>query len=1107
MILVQPAPKPVKLVDPAPPAILVDPIFDEPPIMYMSPPQEEEKVYVATAVEAPPPMIIAYESPVMTQPAQNIPVAHGDNFGVNPPIASGDNFGVNRPAVQPDCPPCWEAGAGGKCVAKKGDDACFKLNCEYGNMNLDFSSDLFGVADIGSPYPFSQTNLGLSFSNGRWRSNCALGGCGMECSSRTINGEDYLIFGMQVSVDREQPITIGNLGVFIQNPIRASIYFECAYEQKVTIDTSDGTINEGGNGGRCDANNPCETGICTDGWCVTGPCDKDGKCEEGVCVAQPFFAPPGNCVDGGKPGEECVNGECESGVCQDGFCVDGGGPGEKCVDGKCAAGLVCNGDDYCVDPTDNGGKCDTTNDCDKGVCINGWCVTTPCDEDGECDDGVCVALPWFALPGMCVDGGEPGEKCVNGECQSGMCLNGYCVEDGGPGEECVNGQCAAGLTCNSDNRCVDGGGPGEKCVLGVCDPGLVCLDDYCVDPTDNGGKCNTNSDCDAGAICNNGWCITGPCGDDGECEEGVCVALPWFANPGMCVDGGDLGEKCVNGECAEGVCNDSGFCVDGGDDGEECVDGKCQAGLVCNDDGICEDPTGNGGKCNTNNDCDKGVCLNTWCVTEPCDDDGECDDGVCVALPWFALPGMCVDGGDNGKKCVNGMCKNGVCLNDICVEGGGPGEECVQGKCAAGLTCLDGVCVDPTDNGGKCNTNADCDKGVCQNGWCVTDPCDDDGECEEGVCVALPWFAPPGMCVDGGDLGEKCVNGKCAEGVCNDNGYCVDGGEPGDPCVDGKCHDACICLNDQCVVGPGPGEKCVEGKCAFGLACNTDGYCVDPTDNGGKCNTNNDCDAGAVCDNGWCVTGPCDDDGECEDGVCVAMPWFAEPGKCVDGGEPGEKCVNGECASGVCLNGYCVGGGGPGEECVGNPGQCADGLICNKKNKCVKEKGGWTVVRNPDYFGSSVVFGSMKPGFTMQVFIDAAMTIPVGMTNLFVGAPIYTQITWNVPVVTNVAGFFVNKAYVTLPNGQRITLVTDNCYSNTFGVVQLQANKLVTAASAFKFTSFVVGARQESMKFKLTVEIMLCSLSETKCQNMINNNDSQCPNTAGYNYRALTYGM
>ena len=168
---------------------------------------------------------------------------------------------------------------------------------------------------------------------------------------------------------------------------------------------------------------------------------------------------------------------------------------------------------------------------------------------------------------------------------------------------------------------------------------------------------------------------------------------------------------------------------------------------------------------------------------------------------------------------------------------------------------------------------------------------------------------------------------------------------------------------------------------------------------------------------------------------------------------------------------------------------------------------GFTVVGNPDHYGSSVGFGAMEPGFSMQVFVDAAMTTPVSMTSVFVGAPIYTQITWNVPVVTNVAGFFVNSAYVTLPNGQRITLIADNCYSTTFGVVQLQPTKLVTDSASFKFTSFVVGARQDSMRFRLTAEIMLCSLSETKCQMHINNHDMQCPHTAAYNYRALTYGI
>ena len=163
-------------------------------------------------------------------------------------------------------------------------------------------------------------------------------------------------------------------------------------------------------------------------------------------------------------------------------------------------------------------------------------------------------------------------------------------------------------------------------------------------------------------------------------------------------------------------------------------------------------------------------------------------------------------------------------------------------------------------------------------------------------------------------------------------------------------------------------------------------------------------------------------------------------------------------------------------------------------------------VKSGEVYGKAIGFGDLTPNFSISLYKDPSFTVEVGSSsNLYIGAPVYTQVKWNVPQVQQIVGFYLDKCYVTLDNAQSIDLISDNCYSKTFGAQQLTTDKIVENNAQFKFKSFMLGARATSMNFRMSCQVKLCSLSENKCQASLNTNDTQCPAVAGYQYKANTY--
>ena len=177
-----------------------------------------------------------------------------------------------------------------------------------------------------------------------------------------------------------------------------------------------------------------------------------------------------------------------------------------------------------------------------------------------------------------------------------------------------------------------------------------------------------------------------------------------------------------------------------------------------------------------------------------------------------------------------------------------------------------------------------------------------------------------------------------------------------------------------------PGPTCGDGV-INGDETDVDcGGSCPPCDLRGRCETENDCVDGAVCDDGFCVPGrlpdgaTCRSDDECESGFCDVQGICAQPGLPV-----GDECEqDADCSSGLCLqladrrvcsvpcagvcpdqtvcfDGFCVpdnyceapDGNGVGPGCEGEP--CR---ICDENASCMVNGAQVTCRCNPGFQGN-----------------------------------------------------------------------------------------------------------------------------------------------------------
>jgi hypothetical protein len=278
-------------------------------------------------------------------------------------------------------------------------------------------------------------------------------------------------------------------------------------------------------GGSCAAR--CAAG---QGCTIDGDCTPNLLCSPGshVCAAV-------SCADGRQDGAEilvdcgggtcpgcpvgtaCVNAsDCNSGICALGTCrtsplcedaerngdetdVDCGGSDQSCQ--RCPDGRACSGD----------------NDCARGDCSQGVCISC---QDGR-RDGTETAVDCGGPDLGCRRCGNNQTCALNRDCQSGNCTGGVCVNFSCNDEQ-LNGN-ETGIDCGGTGagcaRCADGVGcrQASDCASGVC-TGNICIS--CADGARNGSE--TDVDCGgASAAC--ARCAPGLlCRADADCSSGAC---------------------------------------------------------------------------------------------------------------------------------------------------------------------------------------------------------------------------------------------------------------------------------------------------------------------------------------------------------------------------------------------------------------------------------------------------------------------------------------------------------------------------------------------------------------------------------------------------------
>jgi len=460
------------------------------------------------------------------------------------------------------------------------------------------------------------------------------------------------------------------------------------------VDTEQGTIRSEqcimtpmvldiATGEACTYNVECDSNVCIDGICQTGPladkelgCDDDMDCVSQACAPLSLLDPSST-----NNSEELLLGCCASGASRrmsDGSRVCTEQPTDAlCAndDELCASGVCLF--DHCQE-----GRLDPFYYCQRGNhCLSGGCALSVSDETLCCPTGDTVTVEDktycanLEVDYLC----QHDQVCQNGACGLGSydpenaerfcCPSGATVRVLGPDldwdDYCT--QLEAGTFCGSDDMCAPGADGGE----GACahatyeaDASVVCCSsgtktnayeadhypwraDYCADMPP-GAVCGSNE------MCKSSVCV------DGICQDSFQNDLERCDDSGDCASGGGCGVGFYS-VTADRVCCSGGAPTmslnkpDSAYSDDYCTNLPEQT--LCGSDDMCDPAEGGTSAC-ARGSYEAGeapIC---------------CPTGVKVELyeadhyPWRAE--YCAALGPGAKCGDNAMCESDLCLNGLC---------------------------------------------------------------------------------------------------------------------------------------------------------------------------------------------------------------------------------------------------------------------------------------------------------------------------------------------------------------------------------------------------------------------------------------------------------
>jgi hypothetical protein len=242
---------------------------------------------------------------------------------------------------------------------------------------------------------------------------------------------------------------------------------------------------------------------------------------------------------------------------------------------------------------------------------------------------------------------------------------------------------------------------------------------------------------------------------------------------------------------------------------------------------------------------------------------------------------------EDGNLCTTNTCPDGRCRRArvVCPPAS---NQCLVAQCRPDTGCLETPMADgtPCEDGDPCTLNDTCQAGVCMAGP-PRDCSEFDVPCSPSVCDVGTGDCRPAPLPDGTTCGgevDLCAEpGSCLAGAC----------QPGQPI---PCTPSTACHEAHC--DPASGD-CVEVTLPDETECGAGKFC-----RGGQCQG-----PGAVG-----IGEECDVNGDCATGTCLE-------GACSDCGLPGDRCgASATCCRGACTSGRCG--------CKGTSASCADNAEC-----------------------------------------------------------------------------------------------------------------------------------------------------------------------------------